>query len=267
MKQKLQRLMDEFAKIQEMNIFVHGAHASFFLVLSVFPMLMLVLGLLGYTDLTVSNLVELVQTVVPDALVPFIQRTLSSAYAHTSRLVISVSALVALWSAGNGIYALKIGLDSVYGVKDTRPWIYTRLLCVVYTVLFLLVLLLTLVLHVFSSTIIAWLRQDLLLFRAITDWLDMRLFLLEIIQILLFDAMFCVLPGKRHRFRQSLPGALFTCLGWLAASYLFSLYIQYFPRYFSVFGSVYAIAVGMLWLFTCVCILFYGGLLNRYLEK
>lgn len=254
-------------QLQIRNIPVHAAHASFFLMLSVFPLLTLVLGLLGYTGLRVYDLLDVVETVVPGALTPFVQRVITSAFDHTSQLVVSVSALVTVWSAGQGIYALKIGLDAVYGVQEKRMWLVTRAMCVFYTVLFVLVLLLTLVLHVFSNTLIDWLRQRQTLFRRVTDLLDMRMFVLEAVQILLFGAMYMFLPGKRNGFRESLPGALFSCLGWMAASYLFSLYIEYFPRYFSIFGSVYAIAVGMLWLFTCISILFYGGVLNRLLAK
>lgn len=267
MKEKLKKLSGSLQWLGAMEIPVHGAHASFFLVLSLFPMLVLTLGILRYTGLQVSDLLELVDSVVPSGLIPFLERQLNGAYSHTSRLVISVSAVVALWSAGSGIYALKIGLDAVYGVKDRRFWLFTRLLCAFYMVLFLLVLLMTLVLHVFSSTLLMWLRREQGLFRQVAELLDMRLFLLEAVQTLVFCAMFMFLPGKRNGFRESLPGALFACFGWLIVSHLFSLYMEYFPRYFSIFGSVYAVAVGMLWLYTCVSIVFYGALMNRILSE
>lgn len=264
-KERLTRLSAAMEQLQQMRIPVHAAHGSFFLVLSVFPMLMLVLGLLRYTGLQVSDLVELAGSVIPSGLIPFVERTLNSAYSQASRLVVSVSAVGALWSAGKGIYALKIGLDAVYGVRDERFWLATRLLCAFYMVLFLLVLLMTLVLHVFSNTLMEWLRREPGLLRWMAELLDMRLFLLEAVQTLVFCALFMFLPGRRNGFRESLPGALLSCLGWLLVSHLFSLYMEYFPRYFSVFGSVYSIAVGMLWLYTCVSILFYGALLNRIL--
>ena len=46
---------------------------------------------------------------------------------------------------------------------------------------------------------------------------------------------------------------------------LYSLYVEYFPSYANIYGSVYAVALSMLWLYSCVSIVFYGGVLNRFL--
>ena len=53
----------------------------------------------------------------------------------------------------------------------------------------------------------------------------------------------------------------------MGASGLFSLYVEYFPRYANIFGSVYAVALASLWLYVCVSIVFYGALLNRILAE
>ena len=88
-----------------------------------------------------------------------------------------------------------------------------------------------------------------------------------VLQTALFTAMFMVLPNRRNTFRESLPGALLASLGWLIFSDLYSVYVQHFSGYANVYGSVYAVALAMLWLYFCLCILFYGGALNHYLAK
>jgi len=50
-------------------------------------------------------------------------------------------------------------------------------------------------------------------------------------------------------------------------SYLFSLYVERFSGYTSIFGPVYAVALIMLWLYVCVCTVFGGAVLNRLLQK
>ena len=75
------------------------------------------------------------------------------------------------------------------------------------------------------------------------------------------------LPDKRFSFRSSFPGALFSCFGWMSASTAFSLYVEYFPRYANIFGSVYAVALAGFWLYICISIVFYGSVLNRILWK
>ena len=55
--------------------------------------------------------------------------------------------------------------------------------------------------------------------------------------------------------------------GWLIVTDLFSTYVAYFPNYANIYGSVYAVALAMLWLYCCMSIVFYGGGLNRYLAE
>ena len=91
--------------------------------------------------------------------------------------------------------------------------------------------------------------------------------LLLILQSLLFTLMFMTLPNKRNRFLDSLPGGVLSSLGWLVYSDLYSIYVEHFSNYANIYGSVYAIALCMLWLYCCMSILFYGGALNRYLME
>ena len=79
--------------------------------------------------------------------------------------------------------------------------------------------------------------------------------------------MFMVLPNGRNRLKDSLPGALLASAGWLIFTKLFSFYVDNFSNYSSVYGSVYAFALSMLWLYCCLSILFYGGALNRLLAE
>ena len=48
---------------------------------------------------------------------------------------------------------------------------------------------------------------------------------------------------------------------------LYSVYVDHFTGLSSIYGSVYAVALSMLWLHCCISILFYGGALNRLLVE
>ena len=257
-----------FREIRALHITTYAGYASFFIVLAVFPTLVLILGLLQYTPLDWADLLNLLEGFLPDALQGYAWELLSVGYANTTRTVISISALAALWSAGKGIYGLMKGLNAVYGVTEHRGWLRTRLLCAAYMVAFLLVLLLTLVLHVFGSTVAAFLQHRGGKWAWLgSDLLGLRYFLLVAVQSLLFAAMFTYLPGENNRFWQSLPGALFGSLGWMTVSGVFSVYMEHYGGYTRIFGPVYVLALAMLWLYFCVNTLFLGGVLNRYLKK
>ena len=127
------------------NIGIHAAGAGYFLVLSLFPLLVLVLAMLRYTGLQVDTLTNLLEGFLPEALMPSAKRLILSTYQNTSGAVISISALTALWSASRGVYGLLTGLNSVYQVSENRGYFYTRTMSVLYTFFFLLILLLTLI--------------------------------------------------------------------------------------------------------------------------
>lgn len=257
-----------YREIRALHISTYAGYASFFIILAVFPTLILTLGLLRYTPLPPENLMDLMGGFLPGALQGYAWDLLKGAYANTTRTVLSVSALAALWSAGKGIYGLMKGLNAIYGVTIHRSWLRTRLLCAVYMVAVLLVLLLTLVLHVFGNTLIRFLlHRGGGLSRLATELLGLRYFLLVSVQTLLFAALFMYLPARNNRLLESLPGALFGSFGWMTVSGLFSRYVEESGGYASIFGPVYVVALTMLWLYFCVNALFYGGVLNRYLMK
>ena len=262
------RTVEFVRRIVRMRIPVYASHAGFFIVLSLFPSLVLLLGLVRYAGLEAEHLVGLLEGVIPDALLPGARTLIRNTYYATSGTLISLSAVTALWSAGRGIQGLVAGLNAVYGVTEDRGYFRTRGMSVLYTVLFLLVLLLTLVLHVFGTAVARLIPVGESLFlRFLTEAVDLRFFLLLGLQTGLFTAMFTVLPNRKNRLRDSLPGALLASCGWLVFSDLYSVYVENFTRYSNIYGSVYAVALSMLWLYCCLCIVFYGGALNRFLAK
>ena len=252
--------------VHQMHIPLHAGYTAYFLILSVFPALLLVLSMLRYTGLQVEALIELLRDFLPEALMGAVEELVYSTYLHSNGAVVGVAAITALWSASRGVYGLLQGLNAIYGVSENRSYFYTRAISVVYMFLFLLVLLLTLFLHVFGGTLLNMLTMvDNPVVIFLVDLIDFRFFLLLVLQSVIFTAMFMTLPNKRNRFLDSLPGGVLASLGWLVFSDLYSIYVENFSSYANIYGSVYAIALSMLWLYCCMSILFYGGALNRYL--
>lgn len=262
----MEKLKKLAAYLGRQQVPLYAANASFFLVLSVFPVLVVLLALMRYTGLQVETFTDLVGQVVPGALMPMVNRLVLSAYVNSTGTVLSVSAVAALWSASRGMYSFIMGLNAIYDVKENRGYIRTRLMSVGYTFAFLVVLVLTLVLHVFGADLLDML-EHLPIPEFLLSLLDLRVFLLLILQTALFCAMFMVLPNDRNRLGESLPGALLASIGWQVFTNLYSVYSQKFTAYASIYGSVYVVALGMLWLYFCICIVFYGGVLNKTLRK
>lgn len=253
-------------RVQKMDIPEHAAHTGYFIVLALFPALVLVLSILRYTQLDARDLMDLLRAYIPRALEDAAEKLVVQTYAYSGAAIVSVSAIGALWSASRGIYGILRGLNAVYGVEENRGWLYTRTISVLYTFAFLLVLLLSLALNVFGEQLLTMLPVDGRLWDFLAGMVDLRFLLMLAVQTALFAAMFTVMPNRPNTWKASLPGAILASVGWLIFSDLFSIYVEYFSAYSNIYGSVYAIALGMLWLYCCLSILFFGAALNRLLE-
>ncbi len=254
--------------IAALKVPLYAANACYFIVLAVFPALLLLLGLLRYTPLEVERLGEMLAGVLPEALLERAEELILITYDNTSASVLGVSAVTMLWSASRGIYGVLTGLNAVYGAEENRGYFRIRLLSVGYTFAFLLVLVLTLGLHVFGTKLLGLLQRASHPFlRFLLGLIDLRFFLLLFLQSGIFTAMFMVLPNRKNRFWDSLPGALLASSGWLVFSDIYSIYVEHFAHLSNVYGSVYAVAISMLWLYCCMAIVFYGGALNRFLTE
>lgn len=248
-----------------MQIPLHSAYTCFFLVLSLFPGLLLLLGILRYTSMEAKDLMSLLEGVLPESLLPTIQPLIHASYRHSSGTVVTVSVLGSVYSASRGMFGILGGLDAIYTPVRRHSYLGRRGISIVYNITFLLVLLLTLMLYLASTTLIDYLwmtTQPAIM--ALLRLVDLRAVLLLVMQTVLFALMYALLPQQRNGFRQSLPGAALASVLWLTFSWLFSVYVEHFTVYSNIYGSIYALALGMLWLYFCICIFFYGAALNRW---
>ncbi len=264
----IQRIRSLLSWLRPMQISMHSAYTGFFLILSLFPCMLLLLGLLRYTPLGVRDLLGLLEGLLPEALLPVAQLLVESSYEHSSGALLSISAVAALWSASRGMYGLVNGLNAVCGAPENRGYFRSRGVSMLYTLLFLLLLMLTVVLHMFGNAIVdyLWMRTRPGLMRLLS-MIDLQFILLLILQTGLFTLMYALLPARRSRLLHSLPGAAAASLGWLLLAKLFSLYMQHFTSYTNIFGSLYGLALGMLWLYFCISAVFYGAVLNRLIFR
>lgn len=267
-KDRFRGLAGAAERIASMQIPLYAANACYFLVLSIFPLLMIVLALVPYLPYSARDLLELLDQVVPTALMGTVETLIVNIYYNSSGTVLGISAVVTVWSASRGIFGIMTGLNHIYGVKEDRGYVMTRLISFAYTFALILVLVLTLMLQVFGPAVVGWfgwLQTPLM--DLLARIIDLRSVWMVVIQVVLFTAIYMVLPNRRNGFRDSLPGAAVAAVGWQGFSFAFSFYVEYISDKSSIYGSVYTVALGMLWLYCCMYILLLGGGINRLIQQ
>lgn len=260
------RLRSYLMRIDAMRLPIYAGNASFFLLLSIFPILSLFLSLLPYTPLTLQDLLGFCADLVPLWMQPVVELFVRTLYDSSSAAIVSLSAVMTLWSASKGMLSLLYGLNAAAEVRETRGYVLRRLLCVAYTLGMLLALVMMLGLYVAGQGILAFLSERGFALAAVLEPIMRHLHLYSLVLLTaLFCAFYLALPDKRQRFLHVLPGAAGAAGAWVIFSQLYSYYVNHIARASALCGSLSVLLLMLLWLYTCISILFYGAVCNHAL--
>lgn len=262
------KLINIFArKIRDDFIAAFSAQAAFFIIISFFPFLMLLLSILQFFPIQPGTLLRILTSIFPTAVNPLIITAIIEISKATGT-VISITAITALWSASKGFLAIMRGLNSVYGIKETRNSLMLRAISTFYTLIFAFMLIVTMILFVFGNRLYLWIEQRFPLLRDLAlVIISLRTIIGLFILLIFFLIVYVVIPNRKSRMMNELPGAMVCAAGWMGFSYAFSFYIDNFANYQPMYGSLTAIVLFMLWMYFCMYILFIGAEINLLFEN
>lgn len=254
--------------ISNYQVPLYAANTSFYLILSFFPAVMLILCLLPYIGFSEADLLNAIESVTPSAMHTLLENVIKQMSENSTSFLISATAIVAVWSSSKSMYCIQQGLNAIYSVSENRNYFIRRILSVLHMIVLIAALLLTFVLHGFGSEIAEFFEnKNVPVLRFIVKLLRFRGLLLFLLLSILFTALYCILPNRKVKIRTALPGAILSAFGWQIFTFFFSYYVRHSGSYSLIYGSLSGIAIGMLWLFFCFSILFYGSIFNVWLEK
>ena len=267
-KKIFREIINLIQKIPEHHVAAYAAQSAFFFILSLIPIILLLMTLVQYTPVTKADVMTAVLQIFPSTINTMFTSIVNQVY-NQSMGIIPITVLVALWSAGKGVLALATALNTIFGCPETRNYIYIRMRATVYTVLFIMMLIVMLVLAVFGNTLYDFLIDHVPLLARISGlllWL--KNFVAPALLTILFLYVYKYLPNSDEIvLKEQFPGALFAAAGWMACSWLFSVYLDWFQGFSSMYGSLTTIILIMLWMyFSMYCILL-GGELNMMLQN
>lgn len=258
-----------FTSLSKDNIALYSAYASFYVVISFVPFLIMVLMLAGeFISLTSADFAEFAGHSLPKNVISFITYLIDEILSSDNVKLISVPLITLIWTASRTVVAVIKGVDCVYKVPEGRGFIRLNLAGIFYTFMFLVAIMFSLLIMVFGNVVGDALSR---IFPFAVDLIDKILSTRSIVSLVALTVFFaCVytfFPAKKQRFTHQLPGALFSASGWMIFSLIFSIYIDNFSNKSYVYGSLTALIVLMLWIYFCMMIMFLGGEINYFLMK
>ena len=146
-------------RITEDEIFVYAAQASFYIITASIPFMMLFLALLKFfIPISEKEAIESVTPFIPTMLQAPVETIISELFAKATA-IISITSITAIWSASRGVAAVERGVKKVYKTQPSPNVIKGISFSILYTVLFMIVLLATLLLVVFGGIIYTLLNK------------------------------------------------------------------------------------------------------------
>lgn len=264
---KEQRFQKFRAEFQEHRLNAAAAHAAFFIILSFIPCIILLFSLLQFTSIDKVDVLVLVQNIVPRNMLTFFTGIIGEAYQKTAT-TISISALVAVWSAGRGMMALTQGLQWIAGIRETRNYFAVRMRATLYTVILLLSIIVFLLLGVFGNALLELITMRFPIAAYVTKMIiDVKNIFLSFYAIVIFSLIYRFMPGNEMKLIYHVPGSVLASGGWMVFSYAFSMYIDKFSGFSNMYGSLTTIILIMLWLYFGMYITLIGAEFNQLLAK
>lgn len=254
-------------KLRQDDIGAYASSIAFFLFLSLIPLLFLVCFLLPYTPLSEADLMVFCMKIVPKQMNPWIIGLISQIY-DKPRGVLPTTILVTVWSAGKGMLALMRALNRINDVMEERGYFKLRIISSFYTIVILIVLIITFVLGVFGRNILGWLlERTIIIVKLRAEVISFVSFWVIIaIIVIAFSGIYTYIPNKKLVFLQQIPGAVFVASTWSIFTFGFSVYIEYISG-FTAYGTLGTIVLFLLWLYFCCYIMLIGALVNCFWEK
>lgn len=244
-----------------------AAQLSYYFLLAIFPFLIFAFTVLAYTSLSSEDVLNLIAQYVPLNSMEIVERNVRNVLDVERGGLLSISIIVALWSASNGSHAIIRALNKAYDVEESRPYIIARLVAIVLTFAMIGVILIALILPVFGRTISLYLFSFLGLSDSfIFFWEFFRWVISFYVIFIVFCFLYYFAPNRKMAIKNVWLGAFIATIGWQATSFGFSFYVSNFSNFTNTYGSLGGVIGLMLWFFIMSILLILGGEINATRE-
>jgi len=164
--------------------------------------------------------------------------------------------------------SLMQGLNSIYGIKETRNFLVQRLIATFYTLIFLIIIVFSLVVLVFGNQLLRFITIKLPNIAFITyAFMNQKYLIFPSVLMLFFLCLYIFVPNRRKTsIFNEFPGALIAAVGWFLFSYFYSLYVNNTPNFSYMYGSLTTFVFALVWLYCCMIILFFGAEINTFIH-
>ena len=262
-----------YSKFFETDVMSASAQVAFYFSFAFFPLLLFLVTLFGIvlesTDELRGELYIYLAQIMPGSAYELVRTTMDEIIETSSGGKLTIGALITLWSASAGVDSLRIALNRVYELKETRSWWNTKLHSLVLTFLFIVLLAIGLAAVTAGSSLVKVALGGMGL-EVSSPWVISAIQWIGIILVMILSTavIYSWLPCfKKFHWVWISPGSITALIVWIIFGAVFRMYLQYFNTYNKAYGSLGAVIILMLWMYITGLALLLGGAINSVLTE
>ena len=244
---------------------------AYYWLISIFPLLLVVVNILPYFQIPVSNFLKVVNEFLPDTMYDVVAKIITEVLTQPSTGLLSFAVLSALWTFSKSMNFLQKSFNKAYGIAKNRGIISHQLMSLLVSfglqILFALALFLSMFGHMLLDLLKNYWKSESALFSYLQDFTGPLIYAFLFATVIM---LYYFLPNvKVGRIRYVLPGSLFVLLTLISLLTIFSAYFNNYVNYLvdvRFFSSI-IVVVMMFWFIIIAKILIIGAVINASVKS
>lgn len=261
-----------WSEVWKDNVLGMSAEAAYNLFFSIFPLMLFVaplLSLVGDEAAIISSTLIRLEPVVPAEALTVVEGVLRDVvFTPSAPGLMSIGALLALYTGSNIIATIAGSLNRAYGVSDPRPFLKRRLLAIVLMVAVGIALTLSTTVILAGQSMMNWLIGIVgLESQAAAVWQLVRYPVAFLLIVAVLWLIYYYMPAIKQKKSHVLAGAVVAATFWVIVTLLFRWYVTSVASFGNTYGVLGGVIVLLTWIYWTMFAVLLGGELNSELHR
>ena len=232
------------SKLIEDEIFERSLAVAYSFTLATFPLIIFLFTLIPYINTWIPEIdsikiLAFLEGAMPSNMYEITEATIADLVETKRGGLLSLGVISSLFLSTNGFNTLIKTFNSCHRIEENRGFIKTRFIALTLTIVFMLVLIISILLSTLGDFFINFIIEQKYFEDAINyTFIASRLSILFITFYLGVTSIFYFAPVKHNKWTFFSSGSIISALGCVCISLLFSYYINSFATYNKFYGSI-----------------------------
>ena len=242
-----------------------AAEMAYFLVFAFFPLLMVVHASLSLAiqDFDIQN--TFFYTLLPNALEELVDTYLQHIGNNSNFSFLVIGIMLTVYTLSRFMKSAKRTVRRIFRSHGYAVPLAEWIISIILSVLIIVAFYVSLFFVILGGQIIRFLNTYLPFFSQLHIQSISRILFTGAMIYMVVTLFYLWIPNIHQTFWNVLPGTLFTSVGWVFVSTVFSFYMNHFSKYSLIYGSIGAFIMLLLWIYMSCLILLLGAVINASL--